>query len=268
MPEQSPFRDVIIPNLDGSYPDSVHAVSTEPRPDSPFSNIRIPNTDGSYPDDALDGAKVSAEPLEILPSDEHDEHFTDSPTSMFEQQAAELASRLERVDTSGAADIPAERRMLFRDDPERYYTKTLSYDEIARSGNGWKLHLNFDAQNATTVQTVRTFLEALARHGAITTFKIGHGGGKADDAPGKESTVYIGHRDKAKMVALQIDRSLASVLEAPEGDALKDDIPFASRVMGRFAVNRLDSQFHQYGAKGHPILNQHMGVRLFRHITY
>lgn len=135
--------------------------------------------------------------------------------------------------------------------------------EVAKKGSGWKFHLNFDATDEEKVKTVGTFLTALQSHKVISQFKIGHGGGKTSGQPGKEATVYIGHRDKATAVAPVIEEVLGAILDEPEGDQLAHDIEFTFHVMGRFEISRFDSEFHQYGAKGHPLLNKDMSDLLF-----
>src|SRR5665213_3462359 len=124
---------------------------------------------------------------------------------------------------------------------------------------GWKLHLNFDAEDTPKTTTARAFLTALENHGFITTYKVGHGGGKAEGAPGKESTVWIGHHDKAVVVAQMIEEALTDVLDAPEGDVLHHDMAFTPQVWGRFTVSRVDPEFHQYGLHGLPFLMREYG---------
>ena len=80
--------------------------------------------------------------------------------------------------------------------------------------------------------------------GAVKGFKIGDGGGKEWDQPGKESTVYVGSKDKTKLLAQFLSQELKDLLLPPEGDALVDDIPMADNVMGRFAP-QYDPEFHQ-----------------------
>lgn len=131
--------------------------------------------------------------------------------------------------------------------------------DIERLGAGWKLHLNFDAEDPIKVATVDTVLDSLQLGKRILQYKIGHGGGRASGAPGKEATVYIGSRDNAEIVARYIGQVLDPVLDPPEGDTLHDDRPFGeagTKVMGRFDIGRYDRDFHQYGPNGLPLLNQ------------
>jgi hypothetical protein len=120
---------------------------------------------------------------------------------------------------------------------------------------GWKLHLNFDAQDPQIIQKINEVLSKLAEAGAIKTFKIGEGGGKEWGQPGKESTVYVGSRDKTKIVAEFLSSELEGLLLTPEGDALNDDIVLAKNIMGRFNP-QYDREFHQYGGGGIPYLKE------------
>jgi hypothetical protein len=138
------------------------------------------------------------------------------------------------------------------------------WSELERRGVGWKLHLNFDPDDATKRSAVSDLLTDLQDQGDIATFKIGKGGGRADDQPGKEATVYVGPRDKAERIARIIDFALEPVLDAPEGEALKDDIPFGpGKVMGRFDVQTYDLDFAAYGTQGFPLRKVDMNARLF-----
>ncbi len=179
-----------------------------------------------------------------------------------------VESRLKDLDLDGEAEMlnPAwwewnkrnQTSGRLREENEPVQTRKLIFQEIASQGKGWKFHLNFDAQDPAKVQTVGNFLTAMEECGAITAFKIGKGGGKESDAPGKEATVYIGHRNKANAMAPIIEEALGGVLDDPEGDALKDDVVFTPLVRGRFEITNLDPEFHQYGAKGHPLLRDDM----------
>ncbi len=120
---------------------------------------------------------------------------------------------------------------------------------------GWKLHLNFDSQNPDTVARISEVLSRIKQSGAVRNFKIGDGGGKEWDNPGKESTIYVGSRNKTDAVAKFVSRELGDVLLPPEGHALIDDIPLANNVMGRFAP-QYDPEFHQYGSEGIPYLKE------------
>ncbi len=189
------------------------------------------------------------------------------------ERASQLVGEL---DLSGYAEIPtfewvrwrspqSFRRPMEGPEPEQF--RRLTYEEIAAKGKGWKFHLNFDAENPVKVESIQKVLTTLKGHELITAFKIGKGGGKADGQPGKEATVYVGHRDKAEAVAPFIDEILAGFLDMPEGDALQDDIPFSERVMGRFEVTDLDPDFHQYGAKGHAVLDQDVSDFIFKYMA-
>jgi len=126
--------------------------------------------------------------------------------------------------------------------------------KTSRYPYGWKLHLNFDPYNPDIVKAVDDFLAGLKQDGHIKSFKIGQGGGKEAEAPGKEATVYIGPLDQTAQVAEIVSSGLQGVLLPAEGDALTDDVPISrdGLVWGRFAT-RTDRNFINYG-NGVPLL--------------
>lgn len=133
-------------------------------------------------------------------------------------------------------------------------------ERAKQAGEGWKLHLNYDYTNPQYVRKVQEVLDKLASDKAITTFKIGNGGGLESGAPGKEATVYIGSMSETQKIAEIIDKELSSVLLPATGDVLQDDLPFSGNVWGRFSVvgsqpkvNDFEFEgFLQYGADGVP----------------
>ncbi|MFA4874203.1 MAG: hypothetical protein WC956_10400 [bacterium] len=129
--------------------------------------------------------------------------------------------------------------------------------EALPRGIGWKLHLNFDYTDAAIVKKIRTLLEAMKQRGIIDTYKIGCGGGKDCDQPGKEATVYIGHGYKAKKVAEFLERHYSHLLLAPEGDALIDDILLNPMIAARFDLTKspAECEFNQYGWHGVPFVH-------------
>ncbi|MDB5160689.1 MAG: hypothetical protein JWO96_69 [Candidatus Saccharibacteria bacterium] len=136
-------------------------------------------------------------------------------------------------------------------------------ERATNRAQGWKLHLNFDADNPEIIKKISDCLEEQVAAGTIVTFKIGKGGGKKDGQPGKEATVYVGPKDRADIVAQVLQEQLDKILSDPEGDALEDDVPFTEKIMGRFEVSKVDPQFHQYGAKGFPLLKIDMASALW-----
>lgn len=167
--------------------------------------------------------------------------------------------RFEDLQLDGEAEVPTqewagwlERGGAGEEPGEK--TRGMSFQEIARRGAGWKLHLNFDAEDSFKTQMTSSLLDSLQDNEAIQDFKIGHGGGTASDAPGKEATVYIGSRNKGNVVARILEEALAGTLEEPEGDTLNHDVYFTGHVMGRFDIGRVDPEFHQYGPNGVPLL--------------
>lgn len=186
--------------------------------------------------------------------------FLDGTENPFHKFALQAKSHLEGLNLDGEAQIPKSKGQF--DYVQVGETRTMTYAEIAGQSRGWKFHLNFDPDDATEVQTVDDFLTALKDEDIIRSFKIGNGGGKYGDQPGKEATVYVGHRDKANVVAGIIEEGLGGSLDGPEGAALTDDMAFTPHVMGRFDTAASDWEFHQYGVPGHPILNDDMASLL------
>jgi hypothetical protein len=133
-----------------------------------------------------------------------------------------------------------------------------SFSRVADSLQGWKLHLNFDRADEEKVDNVANLLTMMRKRKLVSGFKIGRG------EPGKDATVYVGHRDKAVLVASLIERGIGPVLNDPNGDALVDDISFSNHVMGRFEVTSTAHDFYSYGTKGYPVLRE--DVPGFEHV--
>jgi hypothetical protein len=138
--------------------------------------------------------------------------------------------------------------------------------DLRAKGKGWKLHLNFDAEDLEVVCKIYSFLKTMVPQ-QIGSFKIGDGGGKAAGAPGKEATIYVGAKDDAIVAAEMIETAIGDALLPPEGDTLKDDLSFTHHIMGRFEVYPWDADFHQYGFPGFPMLAKDLRARLYAHIT-
>ena len=172
-------------------------------------------------------------------------------------------AEVHNLDLSGEADIPFP--INNSNSIGEKSSHKMSYKDIAEAGSGWKFHLNFNAEDPDIAQQVGLILEYLRYQGCITAFKIGDGGGKKAGQPGKEATAYIGHREKANLVAPLIEQLLNNVLDNPEGDALEDDIYFGAHVMGRFEVTAIDNTFRQYGAKGYPFCKKDFDYLLELH---
>lgn len=128
--------------------------------------------------------------------------------------------------------------------------------KLEAMGEGWKLHLNFDADDSAATAAIRDLLTAMVEQGYVANFKIGHGGGKVSGQPGKEATVRVGDRDKAAAAAVIIEELADHLLLDPEGEALQDDTLFTAHVMGRFDISRYDPDFQQYGGDGVPYIRQ------------
>lgn len=187
-----------------------------------------------------------------------DTEFVSGPNNPFFEFATGVKARFANLNLEGQAKVGAHQAVGIGKGRHRItppeMTKAISYDELARRAAGWKLHLNFDASDIGSRQKVGNLLTAMQELGEITTFKIGNNGGQS----GKEATVYVGHRDKAGVVANVLVEGLADTLIPPEGDALVDDTSFEGPIMGRFEVTNADPDFHQYGRQGSPVLNDDM----------
>jgi len=141
---------------------------------------------------------------------------------------------------------------------------------------GWKLHISFDINNSSTVNTIDTFLNKLYSQYGVK-YKIGRSSGQS----GKEATIYCGSKNNADIIASIILDYIGRLLLDPHGDTLNDDIKFNNKVMGRFTVSQFHNrsnlkhpdphnldEFHQYGAQGIPFLNKDMHLRAFQKDKY
>src|SRR6185436_2974534 len=81
---------------------------------------------------------------------------TDNPFYHF---ATTVKTRFDDSQFDGTATLP---------------TGDVRFDDLAKRGAGWKLHLHFDPNDSPTIQTVGNLLTALQEIGAITVFKIGN----------------------------------------------------------------------------------------------
>lgn len=151
----------------------------------------------------------------------------------------------------------------FPNDPDpEVAQEVLEY--LEEQGYGWKLHLNFDIEDQAVFEKVDVFLKNLKESSAIADYKIGLGHDVWDEdkgqhvwvkgPPGKQSTAYIGPKDKAQEIARVIGEGLSDVLIPPEGLTLTDDTPFTERVMARFAISPWDNDFYHYGPGGRVML--------------
>ncbi len=149
-----------------------------------------------------------------------------------------------------AAIVAAEQMSVYNFTGTTNEDSPKSYDYITSQSNGWKLHLNFDAEDPSKVSTVQDLLSALNSHGVVGIFKIGDGGGRAEGEPGKEATVIVGHRDKAVLVADIIEQLIGDKLDDIHPEALKTDIPITPKIAARFDIDRVDPRFNKYGFPG------------------
>ncbi|MCA9346249.1 hypothetical protein KC960_02050 [Candidatus Saccharibacteria bacterium] len=217
---------------------------------------------------------VSASGNSLPSSDEvSDEWWTQDPNSTDVSKVLPDASSIPDrwwEQSEGETTSPMQKAgsaILDLSQPDEAHAEDQKSEEVARNaerakqaGEGWKLHLNFDYTNPQHVRKVQEVLDKLASDKAITTFKIGNGGGVESGAPGKEATVYIGSMSETQKIAEIIDKELSGVLLPATGDVLQDDLPFSGNVWGRFSV--VGSQpkvddfelegFLQYGRDGVP----------------
>lgn len=106
---------------------------------------------------------------------------------------------------------------------------TDSSGRILKRGEGWKLHLTVLPEHQDQVEKAVQSLEA-ASH--IQSYKRGDNSGQE----GKDFTVYVGHKEQAKIVAAHLKKKIGHLLQAPTGDALISDILLNDKVAARFDV--------------------------------
>jgi hypothetical protein len=95
----------------------------------------------------------------------------------------------------------------------------------------WKLHLNFGAKSLQEKEAL--FAQITAMTGPLgCKAKLGRNSGQI----GKDATIYVGSRDRALLIAREIDKRWGDKLEFPAGDVLNDDCQLAGSVWGRFDV--------------------------------
>lgn len=197
----------------------------------------------SDPSAQLYGTPVStiASPEDVIRTDVNGDRIT------------ETLQRIREVDTDGSAIVPLAED--YRATPTGQAERELTFTEIASKAKGHKLHLSFDAADGAKMDRVTVLLDTLAQNGGITAFKVGQN----SEQEGKDATIYVGHKDKTLLIADLLGKELSDVLDEPSGDVLDSDVPYAPKIMGRFEVQGLDPDFHQYGAAGFPLLNDDVG---------
>ncbi len=148
--------------------------------------------------------------------------------------------------------------------------------EMLDRSKGWKIHLNFDANDGEVVREIQFLLTTLLSAGVIRTFKIGEGGGAKYGQPGKEATVYLGYGHTVKFVADYLEKVNAeylttrgkALLREPSYGARKnmDDVLATDLLVTKFIAARFDvaaqegklsgadNDFHAYGPAGFPNL--------------
>jgi len=170
-----------------------------------------------------------------------------------EERIEAILQKVHELDVHGSATIPmAEDRLSAQTASAE---RELSFAEIAALGKGHKLHISFDTADEARRGKVTSLLDTLVQRGGVTAYKLGQNSGQE----GKDATIYVGHKDKAQLIADLLGQELADVLDEPSGDVLDSDVQYAPKIMGRFEVQGLDPEFHQYGAEGFPLLNNDVG---------
>lgn len=135
----------------------------------------------------------------------------------------------------------------------------------ATPGQGWKLHLNFDPNNAETVNAINTFLQGLQTSNEVDAFKIGNGGGEGAGEPGKEATVATGSLDRSIRASELIEQAIGSHLLAPAGETLRDDVPVSAsgNVWGRFEVQKVEKTLTDSREDGVQLLKDDVAQLMF-----
>lgn len=174
------------------------------------------------------------------------------PENPFHDSVSAVMTEVAALDLEGSAVLPGANVGLSSDAQAEKSARELTFAELASRAQGEKLHLSFDQADPRSVAKVTALLEELRAQAGIAAYKFGKNGGQE----GKDATVYVGHKDKAKIIASALEAQLADVLRAPEGDVIETDEPITGHVMGRFDVSNVDPDFHQYGAKGFPLLSE------------
>lgn len=180
-----------------------------------------------------------------------DEPGHEAVQKSYHESVAGMIEEVAKIPLDGVASVPAAPDGL---SGERNADRQLSYDEIAAMGKGHKLHIAFDQDDPAKAAQVKDLLDELVAQGSVTTYKLGQNSGQQ----GKDATIYVGHRAKAVLVAELLATQLAGVLAEPTDDVLETDVSYTGKVMGRFEVQGLDPEFHQYGAAGFPLRNDDM----------
>lgn len=146
------------------------------------------------------------------------------------------------------------------------FSMSVTPEQRANPSLGWKIHLNFDVDDAAVADRVRAYAANLEARGEIATFKIGDGGGKATGENRKEATLYCGSLENIMAVGQAIEHDLATILLPPDRETMSHDLPLTARglVWGRFtAMYQPTDKYHQYGAHGIPYLKDDMAAALW-----
>ena len=136
------------------------------------------------------------------------------------------------------------------------FKKWLQLNETADWGEGgWKIHLRTGTDNTKRDRAFDIVQEIIKK----PSKKLN--GGEPDS---KDITIYCGTKSEADNVVRAISENpeLSALLLPPSEEVQRDDIQMATNtnIYGRFNASRLDKftkgiEFHQYGCKGHSMLN-------------
>lgn len=142
------------------------------------------------------------------------------------------------------------------------FKKWLQLNENADWGQGgWKIHLRTGTDDKKREQTFQLVQEIINKDMKLNKPMKKLDGGEPNS---KDITIYCGPKSEADKVAKAISQhpELSELLLPPSAEMLQDDVEIVpgTNVYGRFNASRLDRftkgiEFHQYGCKGHSMLN-------------
>lgn len=141
------------------------------------------------------------------------------------------------------------------------FKKWLQLNENADwKDGGWKIHLRIGTNNENR-ELAYEIVQKIIKDNENKWGSKKLSGGEANE---KDITIYCGPKSEANKAALAISQNpeLQKLLLPPSAEMLLDDVEIlpGTNVYGRFNASRLDkftggTEFHQYGCKGHSMLN-------------
>ena len=142
------------------------------------------------------------------------------------------------------------------------FKKWLQINESANWGQGgWKIHLRTGTDDKKREQAFQLVQKIINIDMKLNKPMKKLDGGEPNS---KDITIYCGSKAEADKVAktLAQNRKLSNWLLPPSEEVQRDDIQMLpnTNIYGRFNASRLDKftngiEFHQYGCKGHSMLN-------------